>query len=310
MSEPRLAVGDYVTHPIKPEWGLGRVLDVAGHTLTVYFRDLPGEHPRDALRKLRVDKVALERRSVASDIVLDNLPPYRAGDFVRPPRERLTYQQGIEKFQALFPLFFEDPRYIGDLKAGERAYKWAAHELFQQTLGGGTLGALLQAREIDAARTRVLAVEGRVNLLSRFEKAALREALRDDAVAEDYLLALDALISDGVAKREGFERYIAAVERLPSVEGRTDPAKWPVATLIPYLAEPSTFAFLKPQVTQECAARLMFDLNYAPALSWLTYSKLHEMSVYLLGQLRRYGARDFIDVQSFIYVIGGGSADA
>ena len=107
MSEPRLAVGDYVTHPIKPEWGLGRVLDVAGHTLTVYFRDLPGEHPRDALRKLRVDKVALERRSVASDIVLDNLPPYRAGDFVRPPRERLTYQQGIEKFQALFPLFFE-----------------------------------------------------------------------------------------------------------------------------------------------------------------------------------------------------------
>jgi len=64
--------------------------------------------------------------------------------------------------------------------------------------------------------------------------------------------------------------------------------------------------FLKPEVTQDCAARLIFELNYRPQLNWLTYAKLLEMSRYLLQVLRPLGARDFIDIQSFIWLIGGG----
>jgi hypothetical protein len=68
--------------------------------------------------------------------------------------------------------------------------------------------------------------------------------------------------------------------------------------------------FLKPNVTKDCAARLTFDLKYSPQLNWATYSKLLEMSHYLMECLTPYGAVDFIDVQSFIWVIGGGWDDA
>jgi len=64
--------------------------------------------------------------------------------------------------------------------------------------------------------------------------------------------------------------------------------------------------FLKPLVTQDCAARLTFDLAYSTDLRWETYSRLLTMSQSLLDFLRPYGATDFIDVQSFIWVIGGG----
>ena len=64
--------------------------------------------------------------------------------------------------------------------------------------------------------------------------------------------------------------------------------------------------FLKPTVTQDCAVGLMFDLQYSPELNWLTYAKLMEMSTFLLEYLRPYGARDFIDVQSFVWLVGAG----
>jgi hypothetical protein len=61
--------------------------------------------------------------------------------------------------------------------------------------------------------------------------------------------------------------------------------------------------FLKPGPTQECAARMRFDLQYSADPRWLTYKKLMQMGGQLLERLRPWGARDYIDVQSFIWVI-------
>jgi len=61
--------------------------------------------------------------------------------------------------------------------------------------------------------------------------------------------------------------------------------------------------FLKPAPTQECADRMRFDLQYGSDLRWLTYKKLMQMGGQLLERLRPRGARDYIDVQSFIWVI-------
>jgi hypothetical protein len=64
--------------------------------------------------------------------------------------------------------------------------------------------------------------------------------------------------------------------------------------------------FLKPEVTQVAAETLAFDLQYASAPNWTTYSALIRMGNVYLQLLQHMGARDFIDVQSFIYVVGGG----
>jgi hypothetical protein len=64
--------------------------------------------------------------------------------------------------------------------------------------------------------------------------------------------------------------------------------------------------FLKPEVTQAGAQTLGFDLQYDSKPNWVTYSALIRMGAVYLKLLERLGARDFIDVQSFIFVAGGG----
>jgi hypothetical protein len=305
VSETTYVVGDYVAHPVRPEWGPGRVLEVSDKFVTVYFRDISGETAGAAVKKLGISKVTLIRIQGMNDLTLSNLPAFRNGRFEIEPPKRVTFGDGLAKFQSHFPAFFNDVRYVGDLKEGERAYKWEAHELYQATLGNGQIEDLLASGDVATARTRLLGVESRVNLLSTFEKVAFRNALQDDNILRQYLTALSALLSEEGLTKETCERYLAAVYDLPKT-GQTDPVKWPVATLIPFLADPSRFMFLKPQATKDFAARIMFDLNYSASPNWLTYKRLLEMSEYLLGQLREYGARDFIDVQSFIFVVGGG----
>ena len=101
---------------------------------------------------------------------------------------------------------------------------------------------------------------------------------------------------------DSFEPYINSVLNLPS-EGGTSPSKWTVLTILPFLARPETYMFLKPNATKVCADRLAFNLNYSPTPNWLTYSKLMEMSDLLMDHLRPLGAQDYIDIQSFIWVI-------
>jgi hypothetical protein len=299
-------VGRLVLHM---ELGLGRILLMEGPKATVYFRDLAGASPEEAIRKINTSVVPLPDAPTQSDPILDNLPPYANGKFQRTVRRRVTLDEGIEKFRSHYPLFFEDRDYVGDVKKGERVYKWTAHELFLRELGEGKLGRLISEGRLGDARRQALAVEGRLKLLTIFEKAAFHDALKDDAAAKLYLEALDSILAAPHVEQKSFERYLDVVAGLPSKEGKTSPDKWTIATILPFLAKPSQFMFLKPGVTQDCAARLMFDLQYTTQLNWTTYAKVLEMSEYLLDVLRPYGARDFIDVQSFIWLIGAAWKD-
>ena len=301
-----LTEGSIVIHPKRTEWGPGKVLQVDGSKLTVYFRDVAAETPEEAVRKIDTIIAPLDLAAQQHDKLLDNLPPFRDGRFERPVRPRVTFQEGLQAFHLHFPQYFDDPAYLGDERGGERHYKVAAHNLFQETLGAGQLRSILMAGRIEEVTRRLLAVEGRVNLLAVFEKAALRSAFRNGGAAEEFATALDTLLDAGPADREVLERYLSVVEQLPAEAGKTDPAKWTVATIFPYLAAPDRFMFLKPMVTQSCAARLTFNLKYSTELTFVTYNQLMKMSTYLLDELRPYGARDFIDVQSFIWLIGAG----
>ena len=308
-------IGLLVIHPLKTEWGLGRILEIDGSKITIYFRDLRGDTPDAAKRIIDTRFVSLDRAASQSDPLLSNLPPYINGKFQRPLKNRVTLEEGIDQFRRHFPLLFDDPDYIDVLCAnvGERTYKVAAHEQFQQTLGVDEFERLLRTEMIEELRRRALAVEGRINLLAVFEKAAFRDGLRNDAAAKKYFEALLRILKapdKGPCIDPGLcEAYLNTVASLPAEGAKTSPAKWTVATVLPFIAQPERFMFLKPVVTQDCAARLTFELHYRPELNWMTYAKLLEMSHYLLDVLRPHGARDFIDVQSFIWLIGAGWKD-
>ena len=139
--------------------------------------------------------------------------------------------------------------------------------------------------------------------MSLYESSAFREGIRaDEKAATRYLTALIEFIRSG-PKRPTFEVMVEALHGLPIEEGRARAATWPVLTLFPYMADPTRFMFLKPGATKECAERLRFDLKYESTLNWETYERLMVMSQGLLERLRPLGARDFIDVQSFVWVI-------
>ena len=145
---------------------------------------------------------------------------------------------------------------------------------------------------------------GSVNLLAVQELAALREGLRDAAAAELFYRSLLSLIRSGPGPAE-FEAYADAVASLPA-QGATTTDKWTIATILPFLARPDTFMFLKPLVTQKAAGRLAFDLHYNPHPNRTTYDALLHMSQLHMQKLADLHPRDFIDIQSFIWVTGEG----
>ena len=299
-----LEQGTIVLHPGRPAWGPGRVLAVKGHKLTVYFRDFPAGDANEAVKMIDTSLAPLQRSEIQSDSLLENLPAYANGTFVQKAKSRMTLEQGIERFGSRFPLYFDDPAYLADARNGERHHKWAAHQKFVDTLGGGRLEELLAAGNVADLRRRALAVEGSTNLLSVFERAALREAIAAPDAAREFFAALSAVLLEPTPSEPTFQALLDAVDTLPSKPGKSSGAKWTIATILPYLADPTRFMFLKPEVTQKCAARLMFDLQYTTDLEWATYERLLEMSELLLARLQPYHARDFIDVQSFVWLIG------
>lgn len=299
----KVCVGYLVRNAKMPLWGPGRILAIDGLTATVYFRDAAEARAGDAVKNIDLRSGALEILPSQSDPLLDNLPPYIDGKLeIKKPR--LTLAQSIAAFSARFPGGFEDPAYLGDRIVGERTYKWEAYILWTRTLGKSRGRSLLNEGRLEEVVKHALAVDGHLNLLSIYEKMALRDGLKDQQAATRYFHALFDLLEADLKSREKFEAYVESLLQLPAEEGKAPVARWPVLTLFPFIARPDRFMFLKPEVTKDCADRLAFNLGYSPALNWTTYDRLLTMCSLLMEHLRPLGARDMIDVQSFIWLIG------
>ena len=299
MKTGTLVVGSIVRNRAKLDWGLGKVLLIQGAKGWIYFKGIEGS-PEDAIKKVAIDVAPLELEERQTDPWLDNLPPFvKNGKVVAPKTVRLTQDQAIERFVTRYPGRFEDPRYLEE----ERDYKWAAHKLFQESLGVERLRMLINGGHVVEAVALTKKVVQSVNLLSPYELMALSDGLKDVAAARRYLDALATLLSQDAIDQDCFDQFARAVADLPAEKGEARVSTWPVVTLLPFLANPQRFMFLKPLVTKEAAERLAFDLCYDSTPQWNTYARLLKMSSVLMEDcLRPLGARDMIDVQSFIWV--------
>jgi hypothetical protein len=297
MENQDLQVGLLVRNPRCPQWGPGKVVHITGDVAHVLFRD--DEDSR--AKRFKADR--LQVADSQADAVLENLPPLvsKNGDLQLRGR-RLTVDQARRKFLDRYPNGFKDQAYLGDHKAGERNYKWRAHELWGETLGGGKAAQLLADGDIGELRTRIAKVVGAVNLLAVTEAAAFREGLTDDEAAAAYADALLRLLESGPAE-DTFEAYSRAVAGLPS-KGATNTDKWTVATILPFLARPDRFMFVKPTIIRKAAERLAFNLHYEAQPNWTTYSAVLRMSDVYSELLQDLEPRDFIDIQSFFWVSG------
>lgn len=299
----QIRIGTIVLHPRKPEWGPGKVLAIQDGFMTVYFRDDRDCDTPNGTRTLS-SSYPVEVAPVQSDRQLDNLPPFDKGKFGGHAARPVRLHECLEWFRQEYPLGFRDPAYIGKArKGGERAYKWEAHERWEKTLDGGAGRVLLHKGCMEELTGLALAVDNKVNLLSKYEKMALRDALQESAAATRYFEALFNLLDSGKPTEQLFVPYVRAVADLPAEEGKARVNSWPVATLFPFMARPDHFMFLKPKLTCEVAEIMNFDLHYNATPNWLTYAKLMELADLLMERLREFGAQDMIDVQSFMYLV-------
>jgi hypothetical protein len=253
-------------------------------------------------KKFPYNAPSLKIALVQHDPILDNLPPLveKKGDWVLP-RRRLTLESLRIKFLNRFPAGFSDPAYLQE----ERDYKLAAHLRFKKILDAAEIHGLLSRsdyRELAARASKVLS--NPVNILSPYENAAFHDAMQVDEAVETFFKTLLGLLTATEVTEMSIEPFFDTVISLPADRGRV--ATWPVATAFPYLADPGRFMFLKPEVTREAASSLSFDLKYTTEPNWRTYEALQRMGDVYLDLLRPMGARDFVDVQSFIYVTCGG----
>jgi Protein of unknown function (DUF3553). len=286
-----LKVGVKVLHPNMPEWGIGKVLEVASDgKITIFFIDA-GNKKFDLTRiPFGFEKVANQE---APHPILDN-PSFSERS---SGKEYTSLPVARNEFSARFPNGFEDVEYLKN----ERDYKIATRKILLELLNEEIFRELLEKDDVLEIIRRVRRVVDKPNLIFPNEKMRLKDALKQPANAQLFVNRLFGLLYGREKFKDRFEAFAACLEEI-------DAAKWTIMTFFPFFAFPDKHIFLKPEITKQATNLTMAELNYKPTLNWLTYKNFLDFAHYLKGRLVDLGLkpRDMIDVQSFLWCITPG----
>lgn len=204
----------------------------------------------------------------------------------------------IKKFLYYFKKGYSDPKYID----WERQYKLDAHFQFQQDLNKSDYEKLLKEKNYEQIALTAVRIESKTNLLFSFEKMALRDAIKPAEGAKAFAMGLyDYVYGKGLLK-ERFETFTEVIAGLPRKQTRV--LTWPLTTVFGFIANPDEHIFLKPKVTKIAAEKYQFDFDYKSRPNWDTYQYLLDFAEQIRKDTLAYKPKDFIDLQSFIWVMG------
>jgi hypothetical protein len=174
----------------------------------------------------------------------------------------------------------------------EREYKLAASRELNSVL---PLEAALQATNADAEAARRARIW--LNILSPYESMHMKQVLENPEGPAFLRAAARFALGDHAAGAQGMENALKKYGR----------QSWPKATYLGYLWRPDQNMFCKPTVTQDFAQRIGHEFQYVydASISERVYASLVDLAEHTLAAIRRLGGEDYIDVQSFIYVVGG-----
>ena len=287
----QLKEGMIVRHP---EFGPGRILLLSWTHAWVYFPDVPG-NVQDAVKKLAIEKCSLIAAPKLTDPRLVYVPAKIVNGVLEFPKStRMSHNEALAHFLSRFPKGFKDAA----LFEQELDYKRAASELFEKLLGKGRGQKLLAAGRLEDVAKILDDLFHATNIPATQEMIAVHDGLKAHEAAGAFLKAvLEFVAAPGPAT---FERLVDAVASLPAQKGMARVLTWPIVTLLPFFADPKRFIVLKPTMTKTAAERLFFDLAYDSRPNWSTYERTLAFATSLRELLKPHGARDFIDVQSFI----------
>ncbi len=299
MMIKRSDAGKLVTLPIKPDWGPGKIVKIEAGYAYIRFRDCEDR----MAKKYSVTENPLALSQVQTDAVLDDLiQQSEKKKRVRKPAEpirRITFQEAVALFKAKYPQAFGDALYKGGAKVGGQYAIEDLARTFHSSFGDGQLRKMVDNHSARVIADRALALLDRQDLIYRGELKSFKNLLKDEAQTLAYFRALAFALEAGAVTETSMRPYFEAVNACP-IPGF---AKWPNATLFLFLARPECHMLLKPQVTKRFAAMLGNALIYEAHPNWMTYVNLLEMSAGTLGMLKPLGARDYLDLLTFMQVV-------
>jgi len=127
--------------------------------------------------------------------------------------------------------------------------------------------------------------------------------MHDEFAAKKLFTALFAVLDAPDVSESTYLPYIESVLNLPQEANKARVGTWPIVTLLPFIAQPERHMFLKPTNSNAAAESLAFNLKYQAQPNWKTYEALLTMGNEYFKLIKHLGPRDFIDVQSFIWVV-------
>jgi hypothetical protein len=292
------APGVIVEHSV---WGRGKVLENRQALVVVYFPSL-GATEAGPRRKVQssASQLSLAEVQEAPDLAKIRVgPPTPRNKKPTTPKAKKasgTLEAAVAGFRKTYAGLFADPVLLKE----ELAPKRAAHATFAELFGAGRGRTLLEKGELDAVSKGLHDIYHATTIPSQFEMMAATEGLKDPAAAGRLLeAALNFIDAPGA---ELFQKLVDAVVSLPAPAKGSRVLTWPNVTLLPFLAAPDRFMVLKPENSRLMAARMGFDLFYTPSPTWRCYEALQRMSAALLKELAPLKAKDYLDVQAFMWV--------
>lgn len=299
-----IRVGSYVTHSLRPAWGVGKVFAYSIQHVLVGFRSLPES---ERFKRMEWRPGLLEAaKGVTYDLELDSWKVeadstcHYIGVESRPKRAKAalwTKEEAMERFLAKYADGFVDAWY----RSSHREARLAQHRLWHEALPGTMLRDLATEQPHVAAQRILTVLELREKPLlhPKNELGRLRAAFMRTERMPPFLLALADLIDTRLVTATHYDALLAAFAALETPPKRT-PMSWPIVTVLPFIANPSRHVLVKPNAMRAAAAGLGFDLKFRPAPNWATYERSLAFGQELLYFIKKRGGEDMIDVHAFI----------
>lgn len=269
---------DIVIHPLNPNWGAGKILEISeGTKARVFF-----ENAGDKKMLLSALKLAEDRK----------ISPFMA---------QITKGTSLKGFRPLpdlvaaflrqYPAGFQDAHYLKD----ERDYKVAASAYFHEHLNQEAFLKLLEIRDYATVMTLALRTISKTNLIFPNEIMSLKDGLAASKYESEFAARLYLLLYGDFEKE--FDNFIDLLSEIKA-------CKWTIATYFPFLLDPSTHIFVKPAITQKAAEAFAYEISYDSMPSLKIYSRIQRFIKHVSNTLSKdtlLAPRDLIDVQSFLW---------
>ncbi len=297
----RLEAGSLVRHRTL---GTGKIVAVEATALHVFF---PGSETRYAA-KLRWPAAGafLSADDPAPDPWLEGLDSFAmdstSGRYALAANF-LGQDEAVATYLADHPTGFHLPTSPrkGAPRVDRRERFRAASAAWAATLGEGKAAALLDDGNYPELARRALRVAALAAAVpGMIEIEVLQEAFEPGVEVQEFFQSLLGYLSVPLPSRARFDRLCAAARAL----GVPPEANWPLVTFFPFVASPTRHVLLLPRSACSGANRLGCDLRYQETPSWVTYGRLRDLSSRLLEKLASSGARDHVDVESFLHATG------